>query len=213
MVKYTISGGDAMTYKRILTLCLFVPFIVAITTSFTAAKYYGPQYISHPIQHTFAQAKTISIQGKEGSVDLDLLASYEISAVVKSIENYTSDFSSQISPRDFALVWADVNTPKIDRYVTYSQKDRWYFFTVKGGFGVDIDYVDLNSANTHIIPANQTIEDIVNSVEPEDYITMNGYLVNARFANGRWNTSLIREDTGDGSCEIMYVTAITIHPN
>jgi hypothetical protein len=37
-------------------------------------------------------------------------------------------------------------------------------------------------------------------------VTVSGYLVDVRGANGfTWKTSLSRSDTGDGSCEIVWV--------
>ena len=50
-------------------------------------------------------------------------------------------------------------------------------------------------------------------VEKYDEIYMEGYLVNIEsFENGRctmtWNSSLSRNDKGNGACEIMFVTKI-----
>jgi hypothetical protein len=40
-------------------------------------------------------------------------------------------------------------------------------------------------------------------------IALRGYLVELRAADGwQWRSSLTREDTGDGSCELMYVQAV-----
>ena len=40
--------------------------------------------------------------------------------------------------------------------------------------------------------------------------TMRGYLVNASFPDGSsWNSSLRRDDTGNGACEVFYVQSIT----
>jgi hypothetical protein len=200
-----------MTFRRFLYLSIVVTIFIAVTYELSSNDFTGPDYIPPPVQTNLQQAETIVIEGDEGPVTLELLATYDINAAVKSTINFTSDFSSQISPRDLALAWADINQQKYDRYISYSQKDRWYYFTVRGSSNVDIDYVDLNSANTHIIPANQDIESTLMEVKTDDYITMKGYLVNAVFSNGSWKTSLVREDTGDGSCEIMYVTDIVIH--
>jgi len=200
-----------MTIKKVLYLSFVTLIISIVTIEVSSRDFTGPAYIDPPTQVNLPDVEILTIEGDKGPVELQLLATYTISAAVKSIEDYTTDFTSQISPRDFALAWADINKPKIDRYVSYSQKERWYYFTVKGGSNVDIDYVDLHSANTHIIPANDKVTSLVKEVMVDDYITMEGYLVNAIFVNGSWSSSLVREDTGDGSCEILYVTNITIH--
>ena len=42
-------------------------------------------------------------------------------------------------------------------------------------------------------------------------IHVNGWLVDIRGPHGfAWNTSLRRDDTGDGACEIVYVEALEV---
>jgi hypothetical protein len=42
-----------------------------------------------------------------------------------------------------------------------------------------------------------------------EFVAMRGYLVNVTGPNGfSWNTSLRRDDTGNGACELFYVEAI-----
>jgi len=200
-----------MSVKKVLFLSFILVLLSIITTNVNSRDFAGPTYINPPEQVNLQDTQTITIEANDGPVDLQLLATYKIDAAVKSVESYTSDFTSQISPRDFALAWADINNPSFNRHISYSQKDRWYYFTVKGGSNIDIDYVDMHSANTHIIPASENIQELVNQVTVNDYITMEGYLVNAIFDNSSWSSSTVREDTGDGSCEILYVTNIIIH--
>jgi hypothetical protein len=38
---------------------------------------------------------------------------------------------------------------------------------------------------------------------------LEGYLVNITGANGwHWNSSMSRDDTGGGSCEVLYLTRV-----
>jgi hypothetical protein len=70
-----------------------------------------------------------------------------------------------------------------------------------------------NSANMHMVPANPWIEDELQPLRRGDVVQLNGYLVDARHPSGfRWRTSLSREDTGNGSCELFLVTAIQREP-
>ena len=48
-------------------------------------------------------------------------------------------------------------------------------------------------------------------IMPGDHIKIKGYLVNVTASNSKndviwWNSSTIRSDTGDGACELIYVT-------
>jgi hypothetical protein len=46
-----------------------------------------------------------------------------------------------------------------------------------------------------------------------DVVSLEGMLVEADKANGwRWRSSLARDDTGNGACELVYVQSLTIRP-
>jgi hypothetical protein len=46
-----------------------------------------------------------------------------------------------------------------------------------------------------------------------DVISLDGMLVEADKANGwRWRSSLTRDHTGDGACELVYVQSLSIQP-
>lgn len=104
-------------------LSSLILLIGSVTLDVTSSDFAGPRYIEPPTQMNLETPETITIEGREGPVELELLANYTVGAAVKCIEDYSTDFTSQISPRDFALAWADVNNPSIDNYVTYSQKE------------------------------------------------------------------------------------------
>ncbi len=80
---------------------------------------------------------------------------------------------------------------------------------------MSIDWIFLNSANHHIVPANDNIRQGVASIRTNDRIEMEGYLVDV-YANVKgntynWNTSLSRDDRGDGSCEILYLKKLKVN--
>ena len=199
-----------MSLKILVYIIVSAHFVTGLGYAFVDGALIKYEFIQEPVQDNISFEYILPIEGKNGKVDLELLASYEITAEVKSTKDYDDDFTSQISPRDFALAWGDVNIPSINTYVNYRQNERWYYFTVSSKAPVDAKYIDYYTANTHIIPANDSILNTIKKVHANDRITMKGYLVNAYFSNGYWKTSLTRSDTGDGSCEIMYVTDIQI---
>lgn len=199
-----------MSMKLFLPLTILTLLLGSYSYEILYSSILLNEFIEEPVQVNFDTALNLTVQGKDQEVQLELLASYDIHAIVKSVNYFDQDLASQISPVDLALAWGDINNPSIDKYVEYSQKDRWYFFSVNTKAPVPIEYVDYYSANTHIVPANDNIKEVLMNVEAEDYVHLSGYLINAYFENGYWKTSLIRSDTGDGSCEIMYVTSIRL---
>jgi hypothetical protein len=45
-------------------------------------------------------------------------------------------------------------------------------------------------------------------IRVNDWVTLEGQLVQVVFQEGTWTSSLTRSDSGDGACEILYVTRI-----
>jgi hypothetical protein len=69
----------------------------------------------------------------------------------------------------------------------------------------------LNSANVHIIPKDETIKDKFDNVYSGSLIEMKGYLVEITTADGwRWKSSLKRDDTAGGSCELFWVEDLVV---
>ncbi len=57
-----------------------------------------------------------------------------------------------------------------------------------------------------MIAANDEVRKVIGNLRVGQIVTMNGYLVNATGPEGRtWNSSLTRQDTGNGACELFYV--------
>ena len=76
-----------------------------------------------------------------------------------------------------------------------------------------VDGVSQHSANNHLIAADDTVKKQIKSINAGDYVNIKGYLVNLSAAkpdgtNFWWNSSKERTDTGDGSCELIYVTSV-----
>jgi hypothetical protein len=69
--------------------------------------------------------------------------------------------------------------------------------------------VETSSANMHLIPANDQVRQALDAISTGENIRLRGFLVEARAEDGwRWRSSLTREDTGNGACEIILVTEV-----
>lgn len=182
--------------------------ILAILFATVYNPYSGPDFLEDPVQSMLDQTESLVYQGQEGSITIEKLAAYQIRAAVKSRQDYASDYPSQVSPLDLALAWGDLNKPVIDDHIQYSQSGRWYYFQYDADTPVDTAYIYQHSANIHLIPKNQRIERQLKRIRKNDLILLTGYLVRVQFVNGPWTSSLSRQDTGDGSCEILFVTNV-----
>jgi hypothetical protein len=173
----------------------------------TPTPYQGS--ISEPVQINLASADTVYISAEEDNIQIDLLAEYTIEAVIKSKKKY-SDYSSQIAKYDVALAWGDLNEEDINEHITYSQSGRWYYYKWDAESLVTGSYIDEHSANVHLINQNNSVLKEIEKLDVNDHIRLTGYLVNVYFENGDWKSSLTRADTGDGACEVMYVTDVEV---
>lgn len=198
--------------KIIMALILVVAFL--FVKSFFSPIYIGPETLPVPIQINLKKPEYIEIKDIKGTnenIKVELVAKYKIKAGVRSRQNYTSDYSSKISPMDLVLAWGELNQPEIIDSIDYRQSGRWYYYKVKSESEITVDYVGDNSANTHIIPANKQVQKKIELIKENSLVEISGYLVNVFFKDGSWSSSLSRTDTGDGACEILLVEDVIIH--
>jgi hypothetical protein len=138
------------------------------------------------------------------------LAHFEIRARVLSTERYRFDRASELSPVDFALGWGPMSDSRILKAFTIRQRDRWYFWSA-AQMPIPESEVISHSANMHMIPANGTVAKRLLSVKAGQIIELRGKLVRADGKDGwHWSSSLTRTDTGDGSCEVVWVETVTV---
>lgn len=73
-----------------------------------------------------------------------------------------------------------------------------------------MDEITRSSANVHLIAADRAVTRALRGADAGQRITLRGYLVELRAAGGwHWKSSLRRDDSGDRSCELMYVQAVS----
>ena len=62
----------------------------------------------------------------------------------------------------------------------------------------------------HLIPGNAGVAQALSRVRPDQTVRLQGWLVEARREDGwHWRSSLTREDSGGGACELIYVCAMS----
>ena len=69
-------------------------------------------------------------------------------------------------------------------------------------------------ANIHIIPANDRVAERLTQIVPGHLVQLEGLLVDVLGPDDwDWRTSVIWEDKGQGSCEILFTEYLHILPN
>ncbi len=137
---------------------------------------------------------------------------YEIKARVLGVENYWLDGGSKVSPLDFALGWHEMSDSSVLKYLSINQYGRFYFYSWKGDPPIDEGEIVEASANVHLIPKNIEILNRLKKIKTGHIVTLKGFLVDVTNPNGfSWKSSMTRTDTGNGACELLYVTEINYY--
>ena len=148
---------------------------------------------------------------RHGQYTLTELARYEITARVLGKERYYLDVGADLVPVDLALGWGAMSDSKVLQALDISQRGRFYFYRWKDQPPIPAQEIVSHSANTHLIPANPSIEKKIKSVRPGQVVHIKGSLVEASAPNGGlWRSSLTRDDSGNGACELVRVESIEI---
>jgi hypothetical protein len=138
------------------------------------------------------------------------LARFELRARILGVERYRFDRPAELSPVDFALGWGPMSDSRLLQEIRVTQRDRWFFWSA-AHLPVSPEVIMQHAANMHLIPANASVERRLLAARPGQLVMLRGQLVRADGQDGwHWISSLTRTDTGDGSCEVVWVESAAI---
>lgn len=147
---------------------------------------------------------------QHGEFTMSPLAGFSIEARVLGREDYRFDAGASLSPTDLALGWNAMAQPDNYRRLAISQSGRWYMYRWGAeGPPLPLDEIIRSSANMHLIPADANVARALSQVRPDQTVRLQGWLVEARRENFVWRSSMTRDDSGDGACELVYVCALS----
>ena len=141
---------------------------------------------------------------------LQPLQSFAVQARVLGVETYRFDREASLSPVDLALGWGPMSDSAVLEHIDISQSNRFYFWRTEN-LTVPQRDIERSSANMHMIPADKAIERRLKSVREGQVVRIEGWLVEARGPQGEvWRSSLTRDDTGAGACELIFVRHLQV---
>ena len=161
---------------------------------------------AEPLQTDVSNVSPLEKSGYQ----LKPLARYEIRARVLSTESYKWDEGASLVPVDVAVGWGPMSdTAVLDEFEIW-QSGRWYQWRTKS-MPIPQEEVTNHSANMHLIAADKYVSRTVAKLRSGQVVTMKGYLVEAKRKDGfTWTSSLTRTDSGNGACELMWVSDISV---
>lgn len=138
-------------------------------------------------------------------------AKFRIKARVLSREEYFLGREADLSPIDLALGWGPMSDQSILDRIDITQSGRWYRFRYGGALPITDQQIIRSSSNMHMIPAGKSVEKSLDGLREGNLVTLTGYLVDVDHNSGwAWRTSMTREDTGAGACEIVFVESVLV---
>ena len=190
---------------------LFIAIVVG------AAWYWWPQGKISRGPGVLAAAVPIqtALQGavpalKKAGYEIQPLARFELEARVLGVEHYYFDRGADLSPVDLALGWGRMSDTAVVDRIEIGQGGRYYYWSTPE-YPVPREEIETSSANMHMVPGNEGVAHQLKAVRPGQIVRLSGFLIEARGADGwRWRSSLVRNDTGNGACELVWVNRMEL---
>ena len=140
------------------------------------------------------------------------LARFAASARVLARADYHWDTLAALVPVDLALGWGRMSDSAVLQDIDISQSGRFYFWRVRR-FPIPEREIIESSANMHLIAADRSVGRSIGRTRVGDVIRFDGYLVEIDWPDGsKARSSLTRNDSGSGACEIVWVEHFEIAP-
>jgi hypothetical protein len=143
--------------------------------------------------------------------DFHLRPRAEFSATVRILhrEDYRIGELASLVPTDFAVGWGPMSDSAVLKGVEISQGNRFYYWRTES-WPIDRAEIEAHSANWHIISANAGVRRVLDGLRVGSLVALEGELVDVEGKDGHMSTSLTRNDTGAGACEILFATSARV---
>lgn len=197
--------NDNSSQKTIISILAFIIILLAsviFKPFFQSTKVPdGVMAPYDPIQNTENLPAPISM----GLNTIMPLANFSIEGKILSKKRYIVGKATELSPVDFAMGWGRMSDNNVVDQLKISQRGRWYFWKPKKRLPIPRREIETHSANMHIIPANKALKKKIMKAKEGQIIKFSGYLIRVIGQDWNWKSSLSRNDTGGGACEVIYV--------
>ena len=160
---------------------------------------------------------TLVVDGE--NVELSYIASVNVSGRVPIAQkNFEHDFTNKLAPVNVVLTWGELARNKNYKLVDWSTTgERSYQYYISGEAMQENsqlkNLVNDNSTQCILIPANKEIKSLLKMINTDDYIRMEGYVVNVdcQKKNGgwfRWRSGYDSSGFAKGKSKILLVNKI-----
>lgn len=162
---------------------------------------------AEPLQTNLADAAPI----EHGSFKLTPRAAFVAEARVLSRSRYRIGALADVSPLDIAVGWGPMSDSAVLADIDVTQANRFYFWHYDVEPPIAPRVIETHSANWHLVPGSESTWKVLKRIRVGDVVTLEGELVDVERSDiGTLRTSLRRDDTGAGACEVILVDSVSI---
>jgi hypothetical protein len=167
----------------------------------------GEVAAADPLQSALDAPQTIT----RGEFQVIPQARFSAEVRVLGRERYRLGALADVAPLDIAVGWGPMSDSAVLADIDITQSGRFYFWHYDNEPPIPRHDIESHSANWHLVPANSGIWRKLSGLRVGDVVKLDGMLVNLQNPElGTMATSLSRDDTGAGACEIIYVEYASI---
>ncbi len=176
-----------------------------------------PDALNDPVQTDLKDKTPVTFERDGYSYKVTPLYDYDISGMLVHKNDYrffSLDKVDNAIPFDFCMIWGQnlATGTYEDSSLKFSQDSRFCNATWGPGVGLKISDV----SNNHLIINDDNVAKEAKNVSVGDQVRIKGELVNLQAVRNdqqeteTWHTSVTRDDTGAGACEVILVKDIEI---
>ena len=183
------------------------PWLIAAVMLFVLWRLYSQRDIEHPrgvlvaadpVQRDLSDAPPV----KRGEFTLRPRADFSATVRILHSEGYSRGSLATLVPTDFAVGWGPMSDSAVLAHIQISQSNRFYYWRT-ADWPISREQIETHSANWHVIPGNAAVQRTLGTLRTGSVVRLSGQLVDVEGREGSMNTSLRRDDTGAGACEIL----------
>lgn len=138
------------------------------------------------------------------------LARFSLTARALLIDHYYFDRESALSPVDVTFGWGPMSDSAVLNALQLSHGYRNYRWRAQA-LPIAYEQINAHAANMHLIPADEYVKLQLKKIIRGDLVSLEGYLIEAAHPDGfNWRSSLTRNDSGHGACEVVWVDKLSI---
>jgi hypothetical protein len=157
-----------------------------------------------------AQTLTAAPAFEQESYRINPLANFRIRGRVLLTDRYWLGRESDLSPIDLTLGWGRLSDSAVLEQFSMYRGHRCFYWKPKARqMPIPAHEVVTHTANVHIIPADGRVAESLFRLRRGSVVELAGLLVEVKAGDGwKWKSSLTREDSGPGACEVMWVDLV-----